>query len=133
MDVLARARALGLSCGVRTMAHAFAHPGLAERARELGMDHATVLVIGADSARHEAHCGPGSWARFALGVEALALAGVHRSAEIVVARDDVDAAITCATRLRSGGLEVERFLALDRGAADALAARAPDLEVRRVE
>lgn len=119
LRVLGAAHARGLRSGMQTMGHPFAEPGLARDAARLGLDHATVLVIGGDAERHEALCGEGTWARFALGMDALRDAGVHRSARLVIASaSDVAAIATCEARLGAAGVPIDEVTDLRRGGHD---------------
>lgn len=107
LRVLAEAKARGLPAGMLTMGHPFADARLAREARKLGLDHATILVIGGDAESHERHLGAGTWMRFALGMEALREAGVHRSAHMVIAPGDEAAIAACGERLKRAGIEVD--------------------------
>jgi MoaA/NifB/PqqE/SkfB family radical SAM enzyme len=107
LRVLEDAHRRGLRSGMQTMAHPFADPRLASEARRLGLDHATVLVIGGDAERHEALCGAGTWTRFALGMESLREAGVHRSAHLVISPGDERAIDACAARLRAADIAID--------------------------
>lgn len=107
LRVLESAAGHGLKSGLLTMAHPFADARLAREARKLGLDHATILVLGGDADRHEHWCGEATFARFALGVEALREAGVHRSARLVVRPGDEATMHECEKRLRDAGVEIE--------------------------
>lgn len=114
LTVLRDAKRRRLKVGMLTMGHAFAVPHLAVEARELGLDHATILVLGGDAERHETLLGPGNWVRFARGVEALREAGVHRSAHLVIGPNDERAMSECEKRLREAGISVDEVTRLSR-------------------
>lgn len=112
LRVLAAAKEHGLKVGMLTTGHAFADPALAREAHRLGLDHATVLVIGGDAERHEHHLGRGTWMRFALGMESLRDAGIHRSARLVITPGDEEALGLCGERLKNAGIEIDQVLDL---------------------
>ncbi|MDQ3034003.1 MAG: polysaccharide deacetylase family protein [Myxococcota bacterium] len=113
LPILREAKRRGMKVGMQTMGHPFADGSLASDARALGLDHVTVLVLGGDAERHEALLGEGTWTRFALGMEALREAGVHRSAHLVIGPGDDVAIRACEARLRDAGIEIDEVTKLD--------------------
>ncbi len=108
--VLHAARRAGLDVGMLTHAHVFATPGLARRAREAGLGHATIVFAGTSDAAHDQLFGAGAAAEYAAGVAALRAADVHLAARVLVTSPDELGSISDALKgLEGRGIPVDEI------------------------
>jgi len=84
MSLLRRASAAVDRVAMLSQVYPFAKPGVAERAKDAGLDAVTSEVHGMSQEVHDAVFGEGRWHAFRAGLDALGRAGIERSAHVVV-------------------------------------------------
>ena len=76
---------------MQSLGHAFAAPGLAERARDAGLSGVVVMIFAFDPIVHDGLYGAGAYGELLAGLDALAAAGLELSAHLVVTRESAGA------------------------------------------
>lgn len=114
LEVVRRARAVVEShVAMRTLVYPFAAPGLAAAAREAGLVAATCEVHAMQRDVHEAILGPGTFDAFRRGLDALADAGIERSARVVVSAASEPALEATLRALADAAIRVDEVVRVD--------------------
>lgn len=132
--VLDAARAAGLRVGMQTHGHAFALPGLAIRARDAGLGHATIVFAGTSDAAHDELFGAGAAVEHAAGVAALQAADVHLAARVILTSNrELESTRDTLARLEARGIAIDEIAVT--AAVDLPAARRalPGRPINRLE
>ncbi len=132
--VLHAAHDAGLRVGMQTQAHVFSIPGLAIRARDAGLGHATLVFAGTSDAAHDELFGRGAALEPAAGVAALQAADLHIAARVILVSEDELASINDTLRhLEARGIPIDEIAATSAVDLEAARQALPGRTVNRLE
>jgi MoaA/NifB/PqqE/SkfB family radical SAM enzyme len=113
-ELLPRAKAAVDRVAMLSPVYPFAEEGLAARAAAGGLDAVTCEIHAMDEASHARVFGPGRWAAFRSGLDAIRDAGLERSAHVVVSPETASGHQALLARLEEEGLRVDDITVIDR-------------------
>ncbi|MEM9068811.1 MAG: polysaccharide deacetylase family protein [Myxococcota bacterium] len=114
-ELVREARKVVSWVSAQTLVYPFADADCATRMRDAGLGGVTALVWAFDEARHEA-AGPGPWALFRAGWEALARSELEVAARVIVTPETVDG--LAATLRELEGFKIDEVAITDPSLAD---------------